>query len=183
MNGSADMYTYESFLRAVAKFPKFCGESNAPLGYDDLDTCRRELAALFAHSAVSSQDWTETDGGPLQLSEDEFESFTSIFFDGAENLDEGYVALSSAMWKYMTTMLPNPSAHSIMTNFYDPNSQDIGAAHYAGFGSTNVVINPSDCNTWSFSEGNNARAEKFNEYAEALGLVAETDNLDCERSW
>ena len=41
------IYTYENFLKAVAKFPYFCGESNLDLSLED--TCRRELATLFAH--------------------------------------------------------------------------------------------------------------------------------------
>lgn len=42
------IYTYDNFLKAVAKFPYFCSESNI----SDLDigqTCAREVAALFAH--------------------------------------------------------------------------------------------------------------------------------------
>jgi len=42
------LYEYEGFLRAVAKFPAFCGEGNLD-GYNEVDTCARELAALFAH--------------------------------------------------------------------------------------------------------------------------------------
>ena len=43
------LYEYEGFLRAVAKFPAFCGEGNLDDRYDEDDTCARELAALFAH--------------------------------------------------------------------------------------------------------------------------------------
>jgi len=45
-----DLYTYQGFLRSLAKFPKFCGESNLD-NYDDDATCKRELAFLFAHFA------------------------------------------------------------------------------------------------------------------------------------
>lgn len=31
------LYTYQGFLRAVGKFPKFCGESN--LSYSNEETC------------------------------------------------------------------------------------------------------------------------------------------------
>jgi hypothetical protein len=45
-----DLYTYDGFLRAIAKFPAFCGESNMDSYDKDLDeTCKRELAFLFAH--------------------------------------------------------------------------------------------------------------------------------------
>ena len=41
------LYTYDSMLQAVAKFPAFCGE--APAGKNKLQTCGREIATLFAH--------------------------------------------------------------------------------------------------------------------------------------
>ena len=42
------IYTYENFLKAVAKFPMFCNES-ALDGWSLEDTCKRELSTLFAH--------------------------------------------------------------------------------------------------------------------------------------
>jgi chitodextrinase len=47
-----DLYTYQGFLRALAKFPKFCGESNlVNYNFDSDKTCKRELSFLFAHFA------------------------------------------------------------------------------------------------------------------------------------
>jgi len=45
------MYTYDSFLKAIAKFPYFCGENGHIGNYfiNDLDSCKREVAALLAH--------------------------------------------------------------------------------------------------------------------------------------
>lgn len=49
------MYTYEGFLQAVGKFPKFCGEKGPNLPnantytYTDDEVCKRELAIMFAH--------------------------------------------------------------------------------------------------------------------------------------
>lgn len=43
------IYSRDLFLKAVAKYPAFCGESNAPLGYSEDETCEREIAALLAH--------------------------------------------------------------------------------------------------------------------------------------
>lgn len=42
------LYTYEGLMRAIGKFPAFCGESNLD-GYTVDETCKRELATLFAH--------------------------------------------------------------------------------------------------------------------------------------
>ena len=40
-------YTYENFLKAVGKFPAFCGEYDD--GRDSDSICRRSLATMFAH--------------------------------------------------------------------------------------------------------------------------------------
>lgn len=39
-----DIYSYDAFLHAVARFPKFCAEG-------DSDLCKRELCTFFAHTA------------------------------------------------------------------------------------------------------------------------------------
>merc|ERR1712176_996465 len=57
------VYTYDNFLKAVGKFPAFCGESNL----DDLsleETCKREVATLFAHwgQETGKRSWAPQDG-------------------------------------------------------------------------------------------------------------------------
>jgi hypothetical protein len=47
---TAGEYSREGFLKAVAKFPKLCGE-NKIADNTDTETCKRELAAIFAHMA------------------------------------------------------------------------------------------------------------------------------------
>jgi hypothetical protein len=42
------IYTYDSFLQAAAKYPRFCGENNNAV-YDDDEMCARELATILAH--------------------------------------------------------------------------------------------------------------------------------------
>lgn len=60
-----EFYTLEGFMKAVGKFPAFCGENNRE-GASNLDTCKREVAALFAHfvqeSSLNSK-WEETANG------------------------------------------------------------------------------------------------------------------------
>ena len=50
--------TYQNFLKSVAKFPYFCNEWNEKekgLNTESLEnTCKRELATLFAHIAYES---------------------------------------------------------------------------------------------------------------------------------
>lgn len=42
---------YDNFLRAVAKFPAFCNESK---GISLGESCKREIATLFAHMLTAS---------------------------------------------------------------------------------------------------------------------------------
>lgn len=42
------VYTYDNFLKAVAKFPYFCNETNIA-GQTLEQACKRELASIFAH--------------------------------------------------------------------------------------------------------------------------------------
>ena len=44
-----EIYTYDNFLKAVAKFPNFCGETIIIEGQTLEETCKRELASIFAH--------------------------------------------------------------------------------------------------------------------------------------
>ena len=54
-----DIYTYDNFLKAVAKFPALCNETNLKDSSNQAwtveDTCKRELASIFAH-------WTQETG-------------------------------------------------------------------------------------------------------------------------
>ena len=42
------VYTHDNFLKAVAKFPAFCNESNKQ-GSTIKETCKQELSTIFAH--------------------------------------------------------------------------------------------------------------------------------------
>lgn len=70
MADAHEHYTYEAFLRAVAKFPAFCNESNGPLNYDLDSTCKREIAALFAHMMNESEEMTILQDPDCACSED-----------------------------------------------------------------------------------------------------------------
>jgi len=49
-SGHHSDYDYDDFLKAMALYPKFCGESSLSMYNSDLTkTCKRELATLFAH--------------------------------------------------------------------------------------------------------------------------------------
>ena len=43
-----EVYSHEEFLKAVAKFPGFCSESNLD-GWSIDEVCKKEMATIFAH--------------------------------------------------------------------------------------------------------------------------------------
>jgi hypothetical protein len=118
------IYTYELFLKAVSKFPAFCGETNGPLGYSLDETCKREIATLFAHMTISSNGLSKLENtadvsvfharGPIGLTgEADYKAFSAAFYEGFNRTgvlknepervaNDGYVGLASAVWKYMT---------------------------------------------------------------------------------
>lgn len=59
-----DLYDYTSFMRAVAKYPKFCGEGNCP-NYNTVMSCGRELVTLFAH--LSQETGYNDPNDPVEL--------------------------------------------------------------------------------------------------------------------
>jgi len=59
-----DLYDFTSFLRAAAKFPKFCGEGNCP-NLNGKMSCARELATLFAHLSQETGYNSPSDSVPI----------------------------------------------------------------------------------------------------------------------
>jgi len=58
-------YSYEGFLKAIAKYPALCGENNRSTS--DLDTCKREIAGMFAHvvqETGNNSPWENNNGTP-----------------------------------------------------------------------------------------------------------------------
>jgi len=200
----ADIYTYNNFLRAVAKYPAFCGEANSPRGLSDDDACKRALATLFANINYASDDLSETskDGcsggtdcprGPLMIELSEYNDFSSSFYDGLGREEElitnesrvstdGYVSWSSAIWRYVTPAASGPSALGVMSGYFTPNASDIGIKHYAGFGTTMVILNTAVC-TWSENNNSLALQSDFESLIDSIGLnSSDEDNLSCAQA-
>jgi chitodextrinase len=49
-----EVYTYDGFLNAVGKFPKFCMENNDTDNWSGINMCKKELATMFAHFALET---------------------------------------------------------------------------------------------------------------------------------
>ena len=55
--------------------------------------------------------------------------------------DEGWLAIASAFWFYVTPQSPKPSMHDVVAGFWEPNSAELAANINFGFGSTIMIIN------------------------------------------
>ena len=86
-------YSYSNFLRAVAKFPAFCGDYND--GRDADAICRKSLATMFAHFTQ------ETGGHTSHWSEPEWRQ--GLFFireqGWSESMPNGYGICDPSTWQ------------------------------------------------------------------------------------
>lgn len=55
--------------------------------------------------------------------------------------EEGWLALGSSLWFYMTPQNPKPSMHDMVAGFWKPNCVDEQNGNRPGFGSTIIIIN------------------------------------------
>ena len=203
-------YSYNNFLKAVAKYPAFCNESAAGDGVVDKDAaCRAEIAALFSHMSFASGDFklveeekcasykdkADCARGPAMIKKEEYGEFGASFLEGLDRSDtlmakpeivaeDGYYGFSSAIWKYMKINTPGPSAHSCMTGFFEPNGGDRMAGHTGGFGTSIFIMQDSTlCGTYAQTDGAKALVDQYNANRAALGLKKDVFNLGCERAW
>ncbi|QHQ40900.1 hypothetical protein GTQ55_14610 [Microbulbifer hydrolyticus] len=86
-------YSYSNFLRAVAKFPAFCGDYND--GRDADAICRKSLATMFAHFTQ------ETGGHTPHWSEPEWRQ--GLYFireqGWSESMPNGYGICDTSTWQ------------------------------------------------------------------------------------
>ena len=234
-----EIYTYDNFLKAVAKFPNFCGETNIE-GQTLEETCERELASVFAYwgqetgkrSPDDGEFWTQAlywveeircsgtndpscnyqDGGwsgasdawpsqpgqqyygrgPFQLSWNyNYGRFSTVFAPSSysnkmyllENpdlvLEDGFLAMATGIWFYMTPQDPKPSMHDDMTGFFVPNDSDIQNGIRANFGTTiNIINGGHECNRSPESSKAASRAEYYLNWLNFFGMPAE-GGLTC----
>lgn len=232
------IYTYEEFLKATAKFPKFCDDV-APGNNMDLDTaCKTELATIFAHfiqetgahspggflpdnpntvveewrqwlyairenGCTNDSPWCEQYRGKTcaigsyygtvwpcpvgakyfgrwahQISYNyNYGEFSIVAFWDAQVLltdpdrvaREGWLALSSAIWFYMTPHSPKPSMHDVVVGYWQPNAADMNSGNYVGFGVTTNIINGwIECGKWTETTGAKSRISYFEALTKAI---------------
>ena len=231
-------YSYENFLKAVGKFPKFCNEAADGLDIDYI--CRKELAVVFAHfvqetgahSGEGSTIWDRRENKNIVVPEEyrqglywlrenmgeagdyrthcdsgnewdtawpckdgekyygrgakqlsymyNYAPFSKMIFEDERVLldnpdlvaQEGYLALTSAMWFGMIPQPPKPSIHEVVAGFWKPNSVDIEAGMpYAGFGVTINIINGGlECRGSEMAQTAKNRVKYYREFAKELNI-------------
>ena len=76
-----------------------------------------------------------------EFSEVSFGDSSVLLGDPDRVAREGWLALSSAIWFYMTPHSPKPSMHDVVVGYWKPNASDIASGNRAGFGATTNIIN------------------------------------------
>src|SRR5579883_99089 len=201
------LYTYDSLVRAVEYFPKFCNE-----GSDE--HCKREAAAFLANIAhetsglvylqeVNKENWpkycdpnntaypcvpgrTYHGRGPIQLSWN--------FNYGAEGkalglnllnnpdlvISNGVIAFQTALWFWMTPHLPKPSCHDVMSGRWNPTPEQVSKRWAPGFGMIiNIINGYIECNKPTPPQVN-SRVEMYQRFTKLLG-VSMGNNFYCTR--
>ncbi len=92
---------------------------------------------------------------------------------------EGWLAISSAIWFYMTPGSPKPSMHDMMVGYWQANASDTASGNRAGFGATTNIINGGiECGKGTETAGSLSRIKYFKALTNAIGGRLGS-NLEC----
>ena len=99
-------------------------------------------------------------------------------FRVAEN---GVVGWQTALWFWMTTQLPKPSCHDVITGIWEPSAEDASAGRYPGFGLTvNIINGRLECGTAHESDTRvEDRIGFYLRYTDMLD-ISPGDHLNCD---
>ena len=91
---------------------------------------------------------------------------------------DSVMSFKSALWYWMNCHLEKPSCHSVMTNQWVPNSDDVQAGRVAGFGlTTNIIDGENECGL-GYDERVAKRIGFYETFCDLIG-VTYGENLDC----
>ena len=95
----------------------------------------------------------------------------------------GWLALASAFWFYMTPQSPKPSMHDVVTGFWTPSSGDIAGHRVPGFGVLIMIINGGiECGGSTEIQQAANRIEFYKNFLTALGLAQDDPaTLGCAK--
>lgn len=93
----------------------------------------------------------------------------TYLFEPDRIITDGWPALASAIWFWMTPQLPKPSMHEVVTGLWTPNAADVAAGIVVGFGTTTNIINGAmECGQGSESSYSRYRMQYYRALCETL---------------
>jgi hypothetical protein len=95
----------------------------------------------------------------------------------------GWLALASAFWFYMTPQSPKPSMHDVVTRFWTPSSGDISGKRVPGFGVLIMIINGGiECGGSTEIQQAANRIDYYKGFLGAFGLpIDDPSTLGCAK--
>ncbi len=101
----------------------------------------------------------------------------------ASDSTNGWLALASALWFYMTPQSPKPSMHDVVTGYWQPSAGDIAGNRRPGFGVLIMIINGGiECGGSAEVAQAANRISYYKSFLSAFGLPAESDaSLTCTK--
>jgi chitodextrinase len=92
----------------------------------------------------------------------------------ANDTANGWMALASAFWFYMTPQSPKPSMHDVVTGYWTPSQGDILGKRRPGFGVLIMIINGGiECGGTTERPQAANRIDYYKNFLKAFGLPAE----------
>jgi len=95
-------------------------------------------------------------------------------------VEQGWNAILSAVYFYMTGQDRKPSIHDVMVQHWKPDADDVNASRLSGFGTTINIINGGlECGTGSEDARATNRGKHYNTFRTKLGLSTDNTNVGC----
>jgi len=141
-------YHYKYFIRAVARFPRFCNEKGSTETATKDHVCKRELATLFAHFTQETGDhnqWMEDHEGIAQwrqgltiMHEGKCKKKIEDCYGYNDSCDTG----NSAIWyKCGTTAFNNSIVYYGRGPFQISHNYNYGAFSHQAYGAQKILLN------------------------------------------
>jgi hypothetical protein len=101
----------------------------------------------------------------------------------ANDTTNGWMALASAFWFYMTPQSPKPSMHDVVTGYWIPSQGDLSGNRRPGFGVLIMIINGGiECGGSTEVQQAANRIDYYKNFLKAFNLPAEdTSTLTCTK--
>lgn len=127
--------------------------------------------------------------GPKQLSWNyNYGQFSEAWYGNKDSLlqhperlsEYPILSFASALWFWMTTQLPKPSCHDIITGKWKPTADDMAKGRIPGFGATLNVLNGGvECGTGNDQPQTKERYDYYKYFCQYLHVLP-GENISCK---